>query len=234
MKFRFLFLILLLLGFSFLTPKTFAQSASGILVNVNPQNPSPDDSVSITLSSYAVNLDSVFISWTADGKGASSGVGKKSFSITAPAAGTEKIVIARINLPEGTAEKRIVIRPNVMVLLWQANDSYVPPFYRGKALPTTDSEIKIVALPELRTATGSVDAKNMTYTWRKDYTNMQGDSGYGKNSFFYTNDYLENSNTVEVTASTLDQNYSSAASIDVGTVEPKMVFYKKDSRLGII
>ena len=37
-----------------------------------------------------------------------------------------------------------------MVLLWQANDSYVPPFYKGKALPGADTKIKIVAMPEIR------------------------------------------------------------------------------------
>jgi len=33
-----------------------------------------------------------------------------------------------------------------MVLLWQADDSYVPPFYEGKALPSPNSEIKVVAM----------------------------------------------------------------------------------------
>ena len=212
----------------------FADSSASILVNVVPENPAPNETVSIDVSSYASNLDSVFISWSVDGRSVSSGIGKKSFTLSAPDAGSENIVTARIQLPDGALEKRIVIRPNVMVLLWQANDSYVPPFYRGKALPTIDSEIKIVALPEVRTPAGQVNPKNMTYTWKKDYTNMAQDSGYGKNSFFYTNDYLENSNTVGVTATTLDQNYSSEASMDVGTTDPKIVFYKKDSGLGII
>ena len=110
-----------------------------------------------------------------------------------------------------------------MVLLWQANDSYVPPFYRGKALATPDSEIKVVAM---------TDSKNMTYAWKKDYSNDQEASGYGKNFFLYTNDYLEGSNNVSVVASTLDQKYSNEASIEVGTTEPKILFYKNDNSLG--
>ena len=121
-----------------------------------------------------------------------------------------------------------------MVLLWQANDSYVPPFYRGKALPTSDSEVKVVAMPEIKTSSGIVSPKDMTYTWKKDYTNNQDGSGYGKNFFLYTNDYLDNSNNIDVIASTIDQKYSSEASIDIGIAQPKILFYKNDINLGTL
>jgi hypothetical protein len=122
-----------------------------------------------------------------------------------------------------------------MVLLWQANDSYVPPFYRGKALPTADSEIKIVAMPEIKNGSKMIDPKNMAYAWKKDYTNNTEGSGYGKNYFTYTSDYLDSSNNIDVTASTIDQNYSLEASIDIGTTtEPNIVFYKRDANLGTL
>lgn len=120
-----------------------------------------------------------------------------------------------------------------MVLLWQANDSYVPPFYEGKALPSPDSEIRIVAMPEIKTSSGVMtNPRNMTYSWKKDYTNDAGASGYGKNSFLFIGDYLENSSTIEVVASTIDQQYQSSANITVGTVEPKILFYKNDDTVG--
>ena len=212
-----------------MTPGYFALAqSSGILVDMVPANPSPYEEVSITLSSYSSNLDSVLITWSVNGRTASSGTGKKSFSVKAAAAGSEIIVVATVSLPAGTTETRIIIRPAVMSLLWQANDSYVPPFYKGKALPTPDSEVKVVAMP------GVSDPKNMTYSWKKDYTNDGEASGYGKQSFLYTNDYLENSNNVSVTASTIDQKFTSEASIDIGTWQPKILFYKNDSALGTL
>ena len=72
-----------------------------------------------------------------------------------------------------------------------------------------DSEVKVVAMPEIRTSSGLVDAKNMTYAWKKDYTNNVDGSGYGKNSFLFINDYLEDSNNISVVVSTVDQKYSS-------------------------
>ena len=212
----------------------YAASSSSIIVDITPPNPAPNENVAITLNSYANNLDSVLISWSVSGKTVASGIGKKSFSTTAPAAGEEAKVVATISLPDGTIETKITIRPSVMVLLWQANDSYVPPFYRGKALPSTDSEVKVVAMPEIRTGSGLIDPKNMTYYWKKDYTNNVDGSGYGKSFFLFVNDYLENSNNVSVVASTVDQNYSSSASIDIGMTQPKILFYKNDNALGTV
>jgi hypothetical protein len=237
MKLRFLLIssIALLTIFGSVLPfKAMAVAPSSIAVNIAPENPAPGESTSITLNSYSSNLDSVLISWSVDGKNTLSGIGKKSFSLNAPNAGSETNIVATVYLPDGSIDKRIILRPAVMVLLWQANDSYTPPFYRGKALPAEGSEIKIVAMPEIKSGSGIVNPKNMVYAWKKDYTNNVDGSGYGKNAFTYINDYLENSNTLSVTASTTDQQYSSQKSIDVGTVQPKIVFYKNDPTLGTI
>ena len=234
MKFRLLSLYLLTIFGLILALPALAVEPSSILVDIVPENPAPLENTTITLKSFSANLDSVSISWFVNDKSVLSGIGKKSFSVNAPNAGSETKVTARIFLPDGEIEKRVIIRPSVMVLLWQANDSYVPPFYKGKALPSADSEVKVVAMPEIRTAGGLLDPKNMTYAWNKDYNNAQEGSGYGKNFFLYTNDYLENSNNIGVIASTTDQKYSSEANINIGIALPKISFYKKDNESGII
>lgn len=236
MKFRFVFLYLtiILIVFGSFVLQVKAQPSSDILVNLTPPNPAPYENTNITLKSYVYDLDSVLISWSVNGKTVASGTGKKSFSTGAPVAGGESSVVATIYLPDGPIETKIAVRPSVMVLLWQAIDSYVPPFYKGKALPTQDSEVKVVAIPEIRTSSGLTDIQNMTYRWKKDYTNNVDGSGYGKNFFIYINDYLEDSNNISVTASTLDQKYSSQAGIDIGTTQPKILFYKKSGSFGTI
>ncbi len=211
-----------------------AASPSSILVDTVPENPAPGENVTITLNSYVSNLDSVLITWSVNGKNALSGIGKKSFSTTAPASGGETDVVATVSLPDGAIYTKVVIRPSVMVLLWQADDSYVPPFYRGKALPTPQSEIKVVAMPEIKNGGGIVNPKSVVYAWKKDYQNDQADSGYGKNFLTYTSDYLDSSSNISVTASTTDQKYSSDASVDLETYEPKILFYKNDPARGTL
>lgn len=236
MKFKFslLYLVSTLALFGSFALKVNASTSTDILVNMVPANPAPYENTSITLNSYTEKLDSVLISWSIDGKVLASGTGKKSFTTNAPAQGGSTTVVATLYLPNNAIETKIIIKPSVMVLLWQATDSYVPPFYEGKALPTPDSEVKVVAMPEIKTGSGLVDPNNMTYAWKKDYTNNVDGSGYGKNSFLYSTDYLEDSNNVSVTASTTDQQFSSNASLDVGTTTPKILFYKNEKSSGAI
>ena len=229
LRFLSLYLIITLVFFGIIfASKANAASSSSILVDMVPPNPAPFEDVSISLNSYANNLDNVFIKWSVSNKSVLSGIGRKSFSLKAGAAGSLTLVGVVISLPDGNVETRITIKPAVMVLLWQANDSYVPPFYKGKAMPSPDSEIKVVAMPENKTSS----PQNMTYAWKKDYTNDQGASGYGKNFYLYTNDYLEDANNISVVAETIDQGYQSEANIDIGATQPKILFYKNDITIG--
>jgi hypothetical protein len=234
-KFRF-FLLYLVIIFTIigLVPngKINAASSNTILVDMVPSNPSPYEDVSITLNSYANDLDSVPITWFVNNKSVLSGIGKKKLLTKAGAAGSETMVVVTISLPEGNVETRMTIRPSGMILLWQANDSYVPPFYRGKALPTLDSEIKVVAMPEIKVGASFINPRSMTYAWKKDYANEVDGSGYGKNSFLYINDYLETANTISVTASTTDQKYSAESNVNIGAIQPKILFYKNDNTFG--
>jgi hypothetical protein len=234
MRLKYLFLYCLIALLPIGAFSVLAVSPSSISMSVVPPNPAPNESVTITLSSYAANLDSVSISWFVNGKSVLSGIGKKSYSTSVGSTGSRTTVLAKIALPDGEIDKSIILSPSVMILLWQATDSHVPPFYKGKALLPSESEVKIVAMPEIKTSAGFTSPKNMTYTWKKDYTNVASAGGYAKNSYTFTNDYLDDTNNIEVTASTLDQRYSASENINITSTLPKISLYKKDPLLGTI
>lgn len=235
MKFKSITISLALIVISIFSSSLYAQtSPNSISVDIIPSNPAPNENVNIYLSSYGNNLDSVNITWFVGGKKTSSGIGVKAFAIQAPSAGAETAVKAVISLPDGEIQKNIIIRPNILVLLWQANDSYVPPFYKGKALPAVDSEIKVVAIPEIKRNGVTVNSRDMVYYWRLNYTNDGASSGYGKNTFTYTNDYLESSENVAVSVATTDGQYSSEANINITPSVPQISFYRNDDNLGIV
>ncbi len=210
------------------------EESTSILISVAPANPAPGEDVTLTLNSYAEDLNSVLISWSAGGTNIASGVGKKSVSVKAPALGSQTTVVATISLPTGATQVSVILKPSEMILLWEAEDSYVPPFYKGKALAPPDTFVKVVAMPEIRSGGSLVNSTNLVYAWQKDFNNVQDSSGYGKNYFTFRNDYLENSNNVGVTATTTDQKFSSAARINIGMATPLISFYKKDSNLGTL
>lgn len=210
------------------------QESTSILMNIVPSNPSPGENVSITLSSYAENLDIATITWFMDGKNVLSGVGEKSFLLKAPNFGFETKITAKIKMAYEETQVSTIIRPAQMVMLWQATDSYVPPFYKGKALPTIETTVKVVSIPEIKVAGTFVNQKNLSYVWQKDFNNFPSESGYGKNYFIFKNDYFDNSNDISVTAYTVDQKYSAQGIISVGTFTPSISFYRKDENLGIL
>lgn len=227
----FLVIIILISG-SFFVSKSLAGSPNDIIVTMTPPNPTPGQTVNISLNSYLYNLDSVLITYLVNNKKVTEGVGKKSFSLQAPDLSGESTVLVNINLPDGNIQLRLVVKSSNMVMLWQANDSYVPPFYKGKAMPIPDSSIKVVAMPEMLSGKTMLDPNNMTYNWKLDYSNDGESSGYAKNYFIYNNDYLEKVNNVSVDVSTTDQNYSLGGEINISTTKPKIVFYKRDKDLG--
>ncbi len=226
-------ILLFVFSFSINTHLASAVSGSDILISSVPNNPGPNENTTVTLSTYAANLDSVLITWSINGKKSLSGVGKKSFSFTTGAFGVESRIEAVIGMPDGEITKTIYIKPAVLTLLWEANDSYVPPFYKGKALLTEGSEVKIVAMPEVKSGASVISPKNLTYSWKKDYTNDAEASGYGRNSFVFVTDYLENTSNISVIASTLDQKYSVNGNINTKTSAPEISFYRKDAGIGI-
>ena len=230
---KYLFIIFLILG-CFFSEKVMAVSPSSILINVIPENPEPGENVSIALSSYAADLDSVLISWSLNGKPFLSGIGRKSISFSAPAAGSESVAIAKIAFPDGELDIRVPIRPNSLTLLWQATDSFVPPFYRGKALPVGESSVRIVAMPEIIRGGTPANPKEMVYAWKIDYSNDQTNSGYGRNHLVYDTDYLDSSNNIGVVVTTTDQKFSAEKTINIRTFDPKILFYKRDLTLGTL
>ncbi len=203
-----------------------------IILSATPTNPGPNESVNLTVSSSEVNVNLANIEWSVDGKSVKKGVGMKTFAFTTGANGNSNTVNVRVTPESGTPiEESMNFAPSDIDIIWEAQNSYVPPFYKGKAFPVTQSGVKIVAMPNVKTTSGKmVDPSDFAYVWRKDGLNMQGQSGYGKQSLTYMNQLLENTNRVDVSAS------NGVKKVDDGIIisysEPEFLFYEVDSFTG--
>jgi hypothetical protein len=213
--------------------KVFADVNSvDIVVTTSPENPKPYDSVNISLESYATDLDKSLIEWKGGSKTFLKNTGAKDFSFKMGGLGTQAILDVKIITEEGdTIQKRIVLTPTYIDMLWQATDSYVPPFYRGKALPAKEGSVKIVALPA---GLGGIQTSNTTYTWKLNGETQQGQSGYKKNSFNFDLTTSELDDTVEVTSNTTSGNNLANGKIKISGINPFIIFYKKSPSDGIL
>lgn len=207
---------------------------SEISVEIIPENPEPYEDVIINISSYSTDIDKAIISWQNNNGMVQSGIGKKSISFKAP--GPNSVVYFDIIVsPVGqasTIKKRIIINPSDLDILWESVDGYTPPFYKGKALPSRGSIIKVVAIPNSNTITSGIG--NIDYTWMSNDDTKEEVSGYNKNSYIFKNSLFDLTNEIEVKASSVSGNYDARKSISIPTYNPRLVFYKKSPTDGIL
>lgn len=204
-----------------------------ISLDISPQYPAPDQSVTATLSSFSTDLDKANISWSLNGQEKSVDVGKKSLSFEMGTVGQSTTIQARIDTVDGQSLiKNIVVTPAEVDMLWQGDDAYTPPFYKGKTLVPEEGTFKVVAMPNLVTSYGRVDPENLSYAWIQDENNQPDASGWGKNYFTFKNSYLDKDNVVTVTASDISGTTSAQGTITLNTVSPEILFYRNDPKLG--
>ncbi len=226
-------IIFTLLISSLFSSFAFAQvmPLNGNLV-LTPQNPGPYENVSIKLESYSFDPTRSNITWTANNKIIKSGYGETSLSLKTGAAGTQIIVrVSAITNDSQKYDAGIVLAPQSLDLVWEAIESYTPPFYKGKALPGEGSLVKITALPNFYSGGKKISAGDISYKWSLNSEVAQELSGFGRQTFTTYLDYLSNENEIKVVAQTLDGNSAEKRiTIIPNKIDP--VFYEYDPTLG--
>jgi hypothetical protein len=226
--FLFSFLAFVLIGKTAFCIDQIPFLASEIIVEVSPNNPQPNETVTIYISSYSTDLNKATITWRSEGGVVLSGIGKTSYSFSAPPANVSALYSISIT-PQGgkTINKKISIRPADIDLFWEADRGYAPPFYKGKTLPITNSSVKVVAIPNTRNDRG------FSFVWKKDGSVLNDKSGYDKNYYTFINSSFDLSNEITVIASAVQGDYVAQKNIEISVYEPKIIFYKKDPAMGI-
>ena len=212
----------------------YAQVRSAdIVLEVYPENPTPNQNVTAKLSSYIGDVNKSYIAWSINGEQKSGGVGKSTFSFNTGNLNSIELTANMETLDGQNITKTQRISPVNVDMLWEAYDSYVPPFYKGKAMVPTEGAFKVVAIPNINTENGRLNTNNFSYTWEKDSQGQSKLSGWGKNSFVFYNSYLDRSNQVSVKISNISGNINTEGQINLDTITPKILFYEKDPIFGI-
>lgn len=204
-----------------------------ITATMIPENPQPYQDVTVTLTSYATDLNKAMIQWQSGANIVLSGYGKTSYSFKTLGPNTITVLDVTINIPGSIDKitKRVAINPTEVELVWEGVDSYVPPFYRGKSFPTAQGLIKVVAIPNTSTIKQGKGA--ITYTWKSGDNTVLGVSGYNKDSYVFQNSELNDIERVTVTAESVDGRYNARNTIEIPISTPKILFYKKSPTEGV-
>lgn len=208
-------------------------SSNELDIQVIPQNPKPNEIVNIILASYATDINAANITWSINGKVQKNGVGLKNFTFTAGDIGSKTNLQIEVQTKEGEViTNTINISPVSVDLMWQSK-SYVPPFYKGKAMFSHQNSLTIIAIPHIVSNGQEISAKKLIYIWKKDGSVSEQDSGYGKNTFTFDGSLISRPVMVEVSVSSAQTGDTGYAHTTLTPIEPKLIFYKKDPLYGI-
>ncbi len=207
-----------------------------LFFTINPEDPEPGQLVRVALNSYVFSVDELYIEWLENSKIKLAGLGQKNFQFSAGNVGETKLITLTVREKPGgdvIFRKNIVSKPAGLDILWQAVDSYTPPFYKGKALPTNEGIVKIIALPDFQVGTKTVTPKNVIYNWKRNFQPVTQASGYGRSSISIKQSFLLDKETIGVTANEPTEGATAKGTLIVKPYNPKIIFYKKDPLLGV-
>jgi hypothetical protein len=181
-----------------ITGASFAQAQDAtatidLTLSSVPLNPLPLQQVTISAKSFGTDLSQDSLVWTYNNQPLASGIGHTQVTVTAPASGvTGTIGVTASGVGLSATRATLVLRPASVDLLWEGADSYTPPFYKGRALPSTGGVIRVVAVPTITAP------RNLTYNWTQNGDAVQNSSGYNKSGFLFINNILNPTENISV------------------------------------
>ena len=215
-------------------PFTHAQNVPApIQYVVSPDTPGPNTRVSIEAQGVGTFLGDATITWSTDGKVTLTGVGQRDFSFTTGALGTQTRIHVVINsVTQGTLSQDWVFIPSSINLVWEA-DTSVPPLYRGKALYSGGSNLKVVAFPSIVINGKALPSSSLSFQWTVNDNPLPQRSGLGQSALSFTGDQLQHQEVVGVTV------YYGASKVGYGevvipTTNPQILTYSKDPLRGLL
>jgi len=213
--------------------KTF--SFTPIELILEPEYPSANQTVSAKIEIYGLEIDKYKISWLVNGKLIEQGIGQKEFFFQTGGWGSSTTLTIQVNTQEkGQIQKQIKITPTDVSLIWEA-ETYTPPFYKGKAVNSSNSIINVTAVPNFIDRDGkTINYKNLIYNWKEDGKVKGSQSGYGKSTFSFEGPQITNSKDITVEVESLNKTLVVIKTISIRSNKPKIVFYEEDPLLGTL
>lgn len=216
-----------------LFPGTTFAALDLITFHTDPETPGPNQAVTISLESYAVDLNSAHITWYIDKAVVKDGIAATSIRTATKDFGGTVTVNAVITAGDGARyDKQFLLKPIEIDLMWEA-DTFVPPFYKGKALPSYKSTVKVSAIPRFNTLSSNPFA--YSYQWTANQIQGLG-GGLGKASAIVPMKY--SGSPVPVSVKVIDPSGEGADGSsgtmrqNVVAVDPKLLFYEDAPLLG--
>ncbi len=181
---------------------------------------------SVKISAYTTNIlneTSDFL-WYIDDilDQKNSGKAKSNLSFTT----TKENHVVRLVIEENNkkiTENSVLVNSYNIAMTWYA-DTYTPPEYFGKAMPSRESKVTVTAIPDIK----GYDAEDLLYTWYIDGESRVR-SVLGEQEFSFIVSKNANSLSILVEVSNLSGSVVVGKAILIPIVRPSVLIYHKNS-----
>ena len=209
-------------------------SENAVFVLTEPAHPSAGDRVHLKAESPIIDLSKSYLTWRSGGKIIAQGTGVTEADVAISAAGTPlQINVDVSDSFWGEATKSLTISPVELDLLYDA-PTYVPPFYRGRSLPSAGTVTRLQALARFTKSGSSLSESQIIYTWSKNGRVLGSLSGAGKSTLSIEAPALFSSDTVSVRATSKDEVLSASASVTIPSTESYVALYQDHPLYGFM
>jgi hypothetical protein len=196
-----------------------------VSLSLSPKIMKPGEIVTAAISASDFSTKNAFISWTVDNKPLTQGVGLSKISFTVKDSETHTLAVTATDTKGQAHIGETTIRASRVDILWEG-DTLIPPWHRGRALPSLQSTIRAEAITPLPGASGFV------YTWTVDGAETDDASGLGKSSFSFKLPMFVDSILLGVQVRTTDGDYIGDTSVRIKAREPIVRIYEQKPLLG--
>ncbi len=193
---------------------------------MTPQTPRAHQEVTIRVNNFSTDTTEDRITWSVNDTIVQDQIGGTSIKIRMGEVGESVHVVATI-LSRKLGEvfsKDITLTPGDVAVLWEAN-TYTPPFYKGKPLPSYRSTIKLIPFPTMLIDGRLIPPKDLLYQWSRNYQNIPSISGYGKQYSFIEASGGTREELLTLTVKDLESKAETERSVAISIVEPKILLY---------
>ncbi len=202
--------------------------ADDLSISKYPETPKEGEEVTLTIESSTYDLNRATIEWSVDGRVVDSGIGRKTLIEKAPPAGTKiiSLKITQDGLDTGVAQTTIT--PNTSHIFYEGADAYVPPFYKGRRLPSQEGQIRATVF-DFNDAKFVENTSKNNYTWIVNDQNNNEVSGFGKTLNIIKPKVVDKSMTIKIKEE-VDGAPTKFADVLIPLQKTETVLYKTDSQ----
>lgn len=214
----------------FVLPLFLHAETGGFAIGIDQSPQNPNQKVKLTISGYLYDINSASVSWFKNDKPIP-GSGR-SITVYTPDYGVYDNYKAKIQISGNYFEVFYTLGIESVDLIYEADNTYTMPFYKGRPLPSKQSVIKVSAIPGFSSGSSLVNTSDVVYDWKQNGTNQANYSGLGKRFYLYQNSYFYNVDDIEVSVSS--NGKLASKDVAVNLYPETIMFYENHPTQGVL